>query len=479
MPLLVCTAVVLGQEPQESEPPPYEGDPYAKIEREDKLLDLQWRRDAKGNLEWAIAGSKQPKFARVFPDDLAAVLGVGGLASWVAPLLHNGDLLSLTHGEMHLRSIGRAIDTPALVAFARATPAASPSRTDELDRLVAVDVLRSRGDDAAKAALVRLAADADAPAAVRSRAAAGPPQRERLGAADLLLPERSDLVVVVDHGRLVDAHELLGLARLTGLVSSAMVLGQLKMPRLDDAAIGQSESDAMLVLPFELVRRLGAMRFDHTCVSVHWTDEIGGTFTWACSAAGSFEPARIADGLRGLPIEGFDITAKDGGAAAKWAGGSGALTSRRASARASGVEVAARAALASHLLRDGAYSARLHVPAGSKLLGAFALGGLPNLSAYDVDVSFADPVVVEETLTMKSDEAATTMAARVEPLMERLSEQGGRAEMLAAMGATDVPTKSEVVVTKNVVKRTAWIPAAKYPFVAMSRKWVLQQARNR
>ncbi|MDO8348646.1 MAG: hypothetical protein Q7T30_00300 [Planctomycetota bacterium] len=478
MPLLVCTAVALGQQPEEPEPPRYEGDPYAQIERESRLIDLRWRRDANGHLEYAIVGAKEPKWKRVLPDDFAEVVAIGGIAGWVVPLLHHGDVLSLTDGDAHLRHVGRAIDTAALVAFARAPFAAPAQRLDELDRLVAVDVLRARGDEAAKAALARLAAEASAPI-VRTRAAAAPPLRERLSAADLMLPERSDLIVVIDHGRLVDAHELLGLARFTGLVSTGMVLSRLKRPRLDDAAIGQAESDAMLVLPFELVRRIGAIRFDHTCVAVRWAREIGGEFTWACATAGSFEPARIADGLRGLPIDGFDLTAKDDGATAKWAGGSGALTNRRASAHSSGVDVAAQPALASHLLRDGAYSVRLHVPAGSKVLPAFALGGLPNMTAYDVQVSLGDPTVVEETLTMKSEEDATTTAGRVEPMMRRVLEQSGYAEILAAMGASDVPVKSEVEVKKNLVIRTAWIPAAKYPFVAMARKWILQQARNR
>src|SRR5688572_27477978 len=177
LPFLSCTGFALAQEPEEPEPPAFEGDPFALIERDDKLIDLQWRRNADGRLEWAIAGD-QAKWRPLFDDSLANAFRVGGLASFVVPLLHNGDLLSLTDGEGHLRRLQLPTDTAALAAFARGTPSA---RVEELDRLVAVDVLRSRADDAAKTALARLVDDASAPAAVRARAALAPVVRERLG----------------------------------------------------------------------------------------------------------------------------------------------------------------------------------------------------------------------------------------------------------------------------------------------------------
>ena len=54
----LLAAALLGQEPERPEPPPYVGDPWERIERENKLIDLQWRRDANGDLESSIAGAE-------------------------------------------------------------------------------------------------------------------------------------------------------------------------------------------------------------------------------------------------------------------------------------------------------------------------------------------------------------------------------------------------------------------------------------
>lgn len=457
--LLLFASALLAQQPDEPEPAPFVGDPWQLIERDNKLIDLQWRRDANGDLEWAIAGQKDAKWKRLWGNGLADVFAMGGLAGYAVPLLHHGDLLSLADGEQHFRRLGLATDTAALAAFARAPLGKTPSRVEELDRLVAVDVLLARGDEA-KAALAQIAGDEKAPAAVRARASRTAPPRERLRADELVLPERVDLCVMIDHGRLGDAHGLLGLARFVGLVSTSQVIERLKRPRLDDATLGQAESDSLLELPFELVRHLGAMRFDHSCASITWTGEVGGACTWTCTAAGSFEPVRIVSGLRGLTGSGFEVSAS------------------RASARANGVDVAARPALASHLLRDGAYSVRVHVPSGSKVLSLFALERIANVTSYELEVTLGDPIVVAEVLTMTNAEEAAAAAPMFRYLAERVAHDPERAEMLAALGTSDLPVKSERSVTKNVIRCSSEVPAAKYPFVAMGRKWVLEQGRG-
>ncbi|HZN40191.1 MAG TPA: hypothetical protein VFD82_15400 [Planctomycetota bacterium] len=471
LPFLLLAAAAFAQTPDETEPPPYEGDPWERIERDEKLLDLTWRRNADGDFEWSCAGAKGAKWKPMFGDSLRGAMGVGSYASYVVPLLHNGDLLSLTHGEQHLRRLGRAVDLETLVAFARAPLGAAASRIDEMDRLVAVDVLRSRDDEACKRALAQLAGDAGAPAVVRTRAAAAPVVRERLRPEELLLPERSDLVVVIDHGRLFDAHALLGLARFTGLVSSARVLDMLKRPLVDDAAIGQAESDSTLELPFELVRRLGGIRFDHSCVSVCWTAAIGGELTWTAAVAGGFEPSRIA---QGLSPDGFEIRVGDGRHEVSWEGGHGELADRRVTACATGVDVAPRAALADHLLRDGSYSVRLHAPAGSKVLAVMTLGGIANVTTYDLQVTWGDPLLVEETFTMKDEAAAAAMPEKVGSLLERIAEQNGQGELFAKLGPRDL------AVAKNVVTTTHRTPLAQLlPELPVVRNSVIEQWRKR
>lgn len=472
LPWLLCAGTVLSQEPLEQEPPAFEGDPFAKIEHDDKLIDLQWRRAANGDLEWAIAGEKEAKWKRVFGESLESVFGITGFASYVLPLVHHGDLLSLTDGEAHFRRLQFACDTRALLAFAKAPLSKTPSRIDELDRLVAVDVLRSRADEAAKAALAQLAADADAPAAVRARAGALP-GRERLTAEDLLLPERADLYVMIDHARLVDAHGLLVLARLSGLISSAMVLQQLKRPWLSDAAIGQAESDAVLELPFELVRRLGAIRFDHTCVSLSWSGDFDGPLLWAGATVGSFEPARIAAAARGLGLANLEVAARDDGATATWSTGAAAVAARRATARASGIDVAPREAIAKQLLREGSYAIRIQVPEGSKVLAMMTLGGLANVTAYALEATWGDPIVCVETFTMKDEAAANAMSGKVGLLMERFAEQHGQGELFEKIGPP------EVTVATSTVTSTRKVPFSRLPLrdVEAARKWLLERWR--
>ena len=471
--LLMFAGFALAQEPVEPEPPGFEGDPFEKIERENKLIDLQWRRDAKESLEWSIPGRKDAKWRPMFGETLDGVLGPGGMSSYVLPLLHRGDVLSLTDGEAHFRRLGIATDTAALLALARAPLLKSSPAVEALDRLVAVDLLRSRTDDASKRAVAQLASDTVAYGAVRARAAAATIARASLGAGDLLLPEQPDLVVVIDHSRLVDARPLVDLARLSGLVSSGMVLKLLKMPRLDDAAIGQAESDSCLELPFELVRRLGALRFDQSCVSLTWSGEIGGEVTWTAAVAGSFEPERLAGALS---VHGCDVTPSGGGGHRfQWRDGHGELTDWLVTA-GTAANLATRAALARHMLRDGAYSVRLHAPAGSKVLSLLAASGVQGATVYDLQVTLGDSIVVQETITAKSDEAAEKLAAAIPRLLERFADQSElAADFFEKLGAAK-PT-----VDKNIVTTVREIQFAQLPLptIAAARKWLLDQGRNR
>jgi hypothetical protein len=472
--VLSLSVSVLAQAPAEPERPLWQGgDPFEKLQRDDKLVDLQWRRNANGDLEWAIAGDKKPKWARAFADGLDGVLGQGGLAAWITPLLHRGDLLSMTDGEGHFQRVQIATDTPALAAFARAPLGKTPSRVDELDRLVAIDVLIARGDAGAKQALAQIAADDNAPAAVRERAAGKAPRRERLTGDDLLLPESADLFVVVDHSRLFDGRELMPLARFAGLLSTCLVLVSLKRPFIADAAVGQAESDSYLEVPFELVRLLGAVRFDHSCVAVSWPREIGPAFTCAGVAVGSFEPTRIAGALRDAKTEDVELATTDDGATVKWSGVLGAITTRRCSAHPSGVDVASRAEFASKLLGDGTHSVHVHVPAGSKALAPLRMYGAPKAESCDVRVTLGDPLVVEFAFTMASEEAAAEASTKVATLLERVAEQNGRLDLVEGVGAP------KVTVVKNVVQTRHEIPQSRLPGIERSRKYMLEQARNR
>lgn len=472
LPWLLTVSTALGQRTEEPDPPAYEGNPFERIERENKLVDLQWRRNGSGNLEYAIAGAKDAKFKRVFGRRLDEVMSLGSLAGFVAPLLHHGDLLSLTDGEAHLRRLGIATDTAALAAFARSDMGKAAASLAELDRLVAVDLLAARADGPAREALAGLANDASAPAAVRARAGVAP-RREHLGTGDLALPQRADAFVTINHARLVDAHVLLELGRLTCLVSSAMVMKMLKRPLLDDAAIGEAEGDATLALPFELVRRLGAIRLDHSCTALRWPHEIGSDVAWASTVVGSFQPARIAHGVRSLPVTGLEVALAENRATATWAGGSAAVDARLATGKTTGVDTAADEALAKQVLRDGSYGVRVLIPAGSKLLAAFTLGGFANTTTYELEVTWGDPILIAEKFTMKDDATAAAKADKVVPLIERFSEQLGQSDLFAKIGPPDVSVAS------NVINCTRRMPQSQLPRLAELRAKLLANAQTR
>jgi hypothetical protein len=293
-------------------------------------------------------------------------------------------------------------------------------------------------------------------------------------ADDLLLPERADLYVTIDHARLPDAHTVLEYGRFTGLVASAMVMRMLKRPLLDDVAVGQAESDAALELPFELVRWVGMLRFDHTCVSLSWPREIGGETTWTATSVGSFSPSRIASSVRGLQVEGFESALADKRATAKWTGGSASVTSRVATGCAVGVDVAPREALAKQLLRDGVHSVRLFAPEGSKLIPLLRASGFANTIACEMEVTWGDPMLTVEKLTMKDEAAASAMAGKVALLFERVLEQYGLGDHIEKIAPT------EVTVASNVVTCVRKVPqAVLQSFFADWRTKTLANARTR
>jgi hypothetical protein len=208
-------------------------------------------------------------------------------------------------------------------------------------------------------------------------------------------------------------------------------------------------------------------------VSLSWTREIGGDVTWAATAVGSFDPKRIAAAVRGLPLAGFEAGMAEERATAKWVGGSASVSSRIATGRADGVEVAPREVVANQLLRDGAYSVRVLVPGGSKLLAAFKLAGFANAIVYELEMTWGDPILSVETLTMKDDATAAEIKDKVGLLMERLSEQSGQRELFAKLGPP------EVAVAKNVVTCVRKTPLAVLKtFAAEWRARLLRNARE-
>lgn len=444
---------------------------FANLKEGGPLAPLEWRRNAAGDLEFKPVDETDAKFTPWFGKGIAEAVNATGFVGMVMVPAHNGDVLSLTDAERHLRRLGIVSTTAELAKFVRSP---LPERLRDvalLDRMVAVDLLGRRGDDEAKAARTAIAVDATLNAALRERAAARTTARRGLDAATLALPAHCDLVVVCNHANMIDALPLVEIGHFTGLVASLQVIRMLKMPRVSDFVIGQTESEFVTGLPFEIARRLGNFRLDQTVVAIGSADA-GPRGRLFVASAGVFSPAAVVAGAPALGVDGVEARLVSGAATATIGGTDLVVTDSLAVAKAPGTSAAPNPELVRPLL-GGDAALRVHLPRGSSLLSWLESAGLHGVESADLTAWNADPVVVELVLRAKDDPTATALRARIDEL-EEIGARALQPELARIIGLGEAPAPKITVKDGVVTMRSEAARAGMTDRLAAWRRSVLE-----
>ena len=438
------------------------------------LIALDWRRNAAGDFEHKIADAieKDAKFEPWFGKGLVEAMNATGIAGWVMFFAHHGDVLSLTHGEHHLRRLGIGSTTADLVTFVRSPLPEQLRDVALLDRLVAIDLIARRDDDEAKAARSALAAETTLDAQLRERAAPANFPRRHLDAATLPLPTQGDIYLVCNHESLFDALPLVEIGYFTGMVSTVQVLQYLKAPTLSDFVLGQTESEFLTEIPFEIARRFGNFRLDQTVValSVPRDGDGGG---WIAVSAGKFDAARVAAGVAASKVEGGKAELADGTAKATIDGTQLVVTDLLATAMTPGLAAAPNPEVAARLLNDNP-GLRVHVPTGSSLLLAQGrVFGIEGVESIDVTASSGDPVVLHAVLKTKDNASAVAAGKQVKDQLVRMGSSGGML-LRAALALDDDPRA--VAVDGNEVRVHLEVPRSQLLTPAMVRDRLIEES---
>jgi hypothetical protein len=389
------------------------------------LIELRWRRDEHGLLEVASSEGGARPFEPAFPPH---VLRVGPYARTGLPLMllftqGEGGLLGVTDSERHLRRAGFEVAPVPLRQFLVAPfPAGDPvrARIDLLDRMVAIDWLQRHGHRGAVAELIALTARADTPAPLAARAKMalaaleGRPAataRRRLQPEDLRLPAAADAFVMVDHARLPDLLPLRELTRRLAVDRSYIVVEMLRAPTPDDLYYGQYLPDVVGELPFEVARRFGNGRCDHTVMA--FVGQAGGvplTFAWSVHTAGEFEQGVLAAGLEPLATLGVQCERRGDTVHVVTPVGEGECSAVLVRAHSKDMAGRARPELARQLLAEGP-AVRIVVPKNSKAWLALPALELPPAERAEFTMSFGDGCRFCLTITARDEDAATAWAA--------------------------------------------------------------------
>lgn len=396
------------------------------------LLEMEWRRDAAGRLETTPKGENawRPLVADSLLESMQATGAVGFLMAW----LHGpNDLLGMTDAERHLRRLGVATSTAELRQYLP-TPLAKDAalqKAELLDRLVAIDLLRRRGDKNAVADLEAFAGRPDLPAVHRPHVLAAiaalrgstTTAAPGLDPATVELPVAADVFVVFDNRRIPDSARLSDIGRTTGLMASMRVLRLLKAPRLDDFRVGQTESDTIGELPFEAARRFGNHRLDQGLLALMFApDGPGAEFCAECS--GTFDVAALSAGLTGvLADSGLELATKDGTLAIHSKDLDVRIGATRGTFATSRMRGKPRPERARELLALGDAAIHVVFPAQSKALMATATAGLPSAQNGSVDVTFLPTFRIRATVTARDEDGAEEWVTKSKALLEGMAQQ--------------------------------------------------------
>ena len=458
-----------------------------RMESGEDLIELRYQRDEHGLLEVASCKHGAIPFHPMFPADR---LPRGDVAlNWLCgTLLLLGDgasVLASTDAERHLRRAGIDTDPVALRQFLVAPmPAGDPvrERVEVLDRLVAIDWLVRSGHRGVIAELTALAANADTPPMLAQKAEAvlaafgkrPPTARQQLTVDTLRLPVTADVYVVIDHARLPDLLPLRVLARRMAIESSYDVVRRLRAPTPDDLFYGQFVADALGEMPFEIARRFGDVRFDHTVIAANvQVADTGPQLAFAVHSVGAFDPARAAGAFAAMaaatPAR-LGCERRDAGLCLTFGDREVTFDGSSLRAHSKGMAGRPRPAVAATLLVDAPAIAgpaiRIVVPKTSKLWLAVPALRLPAAAEEAVlTLSFGATCRAAVTLTVRDEDAAAEWAERckgwvaaaadaVRLTLDQHTKGDGAKEIPAAIAA------AKVSVTGARVEVTAECPIA-------------------
>lgn len=441
---------------------------WKSVEKQERLIELRWRRDAQGNFEYAVAvaAEKDPKWQPWFSEGFTRALGVIGACGPLALLGHSGDVLSLTDGERHLQRLGVSLTTGDLAAFVR-TPLPEAARDVALlDRMVAIDVLRARSDADAKVLVTQLGADATLPNGLRERASATV-ARLALDPVKWPLPAAADAFVVVRQAKMPSARNLLELGRFSGLVASAKVLTRLKMPTLEDFVHGETESAVCAEIPFEIARHLGNYRLDETGFTIRLHDiatnfagrplEDGTSPEWTMCGVGHFDTAAVGAAAPELGIT-FD-----------------SLSDTTITARSQGLAVASRPDFGKQLLANGDAAVLVHVPKGSSLVAYGEAFGVPGIVHADLAVTLREADVLFDLRLGAADAAAAkTLADAIKKKLGELGWPGFLRNFAIEVDESLLRVEPDA----EIVRVTFPLRRAAFPSLERAKQQLLKQGRQ-
>jgi hypothetical protein len=361
------------------------------------------------------------------------------------------------------------------------------ARVDLLDRLVAIDWLQRGRHEGAVAELTALSTRADTPPLLAKRACVAlaafhrrpAPARQRLAPENLLLPVAADAYVVLDHALLPDFAPLTAIARRVAVDRSYRVVEVLKAPTPDDLYWGQYLADLTGEFPFEVVRRYGNVRLDHTVAAIQLQGDPIKTFLeksraqlsigWHVQAAGDFEPEQFAAAMAELADfkeTKIPVTRKEGDVHAVVADAEMAIGATSLHTWSKGMAGRAKPDLARELLAEGP-AIRVVVPPTSKVWLALASLELPPAGRAEITVSFGEECRLCLSLAARDEDAAAAWAERlpklqaeqVEQLRAWTEVQKGRAELqvvLDAIAAAKITTDGARVDAVLTSKAIGW-----------------------
>lgn len=402
------------------------------------LIELRYRRDAHGLFEVAGAEHGATPFHPLFAADRLPQ-GTTMPNWWLTAfaLLADGDaVLGATDAERHLRRIGVEPAAVAVRQFLVTEISADPvrARVETLDRMVAIDWLQRGRHRGAVAELSALVSRNDTPPMLAARATTALAAfghgdakviRTRLRAEALRFPVAADCHVAIDHARLPDLGALRELARRVALDGTYHLVRRLRAPTADDLYPSQLLTDLVGELPFEIVRRFGEVRFDHTVLSLllQASESDSPTAGVHLQATGSFDADRVATALAEVAFAEPPARAVErlaGKVVLKWRGVEGELGATTIVAHSKGMGGREDAALARELVadHDGRSPAiTVVVPATSKALALLLPYHLPPVSHAVLTLSFVPQCTAELSLTTRDEEAATAMVERGNTLL--------------------------------------------------------------
>jgi len=445
------------------------------------LIELRFRRDDHGVLEVRSCEGGAIPFRPMLPID--APFSQSTYASRASALLllfaHGPQgLLGNTDAERHLRRAGIEPGAVALRQFLL-TPISTVdpvlARVELLDRLVAIEWLQQGKHEGAVAELTALSKRADTPPLLQKRAEVAlaafhrrpAPARQRLAPENLLLPVTADAYVVLDHALLPDFTPMTAIARRVAIDRSYRVVEALKAPTPDDLYWGQYLADLTGEFPFEVVRRYGSMRLDHTVAAIVLQD-LGRSLGWNVQTAGEFEPEQFAASM--AELAGFMQTeipvARQGDEVhAVTREGDVAIGASSLRTWSKGMAGRAKPELARELLAEGP-AIRVVVPPTSKAWLLLAALELPAGRA-EITVSFGEESRLCLSFTARDEDEAAACAERLTRLqaeqLERLRAwtevQKGTAELqpvLDAIAAAKVTTDGARVDAVLTSKTIGW-----------------------